>query len=138
MNLLRKLKISSLAHIELSRQEFALYTYLKDKLTDTTPYYFPKYPHVIYYMNSRGEWLYILNAEINRITIRHSDIFKPLHYEYLLNGKYICELFFYLIKKKNLIPEKYSDLNYQFIFRTTYKEHIKTGSELLEIFQKIL
>ena len=128
MNLVRKLKISKVIPIEFTDQEKIVLNFLTDKLSHLTPYSFTKYPLVIYYMNEQGDWLFILNLEIKRITIKHSEIFKPLAYEYFIKGREICDLFMYIAKKKKFIPKEYLKTKFQYFFRTTYKDHIRVGN----------
>lgn len=99
MNLIRKLKISSITTVEFSELENEIIFYIEEKLKDLTTFKMKGFPNTIYYMNKEGEWV-LEQDNIHDILCVNLDHYTSIFYQkHKLKRKHTKFILKYFIEK---------------------------------------
>ncbi len=99
MNLIRKYKISKLTGIPLAGLEGKIVSFMKGILEDLIPFKEETYPNSIFYMNSKGEWIFEQDNKYNVFCVRYDIVWNILEEGYSMKTSEIQEFIKYMVEE---------------------------------------
>ncbi len=99
MNILRKYKISKLTGIIPEGKEVEAIKFMKNILNDIIPFKEETYPDSIFYMNSKGDWIFEQNNKYDTFRVRYNLVWKILKDNYSMKTSEIQELIKYQVEE---------------------------------------
>ncbi len=141
MNLVRKYKISKILHQPLTGMEGEIIEFIKGWLYNLIPFKTDEYPDSIYYMSSKGlyvfsEGLYVLeqNTKSAYIYVRWKDFWEVLETKYYIEYKDIQDIIKFMVeeafKQKVKTPSLSSGIA-SFVVEEAFKQKVKTPNYFL-------
>ncbi len=99
MKLIRKYKISLITGIPLAGLERDCISFMKGILEDLIPFKEETYPDSIFYMNSKGDWIFEQDNKYDMFRVRYNLVWKVLSDNYLMKDIDIQEFIKYMVEE---------------------------------------
>ena len=100
MNLLRIYKISKITGIMPEGIECEIISFIKDILNNLTIFKYKDYPNSIFYMNSKGDWIFEQDNKNDIFRVRYYIIWKVLENKYNMKDNEIQDFIKHMVEEK--------------------------------------
>ncbi len=129
MSIIRKYKISKITGIPLAGLESECISFMKGILEDLIPFKEENCPDSIFYMNSKGDWIFEQDNKNDVFYVRYDIVWSILQSEYNIKGSEIQEFIKYMVEeafKQRVSTPSVEIIDVQTLVEEAFKQRVST------------